>query len=439
VFPPAVPRATTGVTTGAAVGLAVVAGVAGAALSLLRHPGRAALDTVWAEDGSVFLAGAVQESPLTALTTSYAGYYHAVPRLLAEAAAAVPPAAAAEFLAVAAAAVTALLAVVVYAAAAAHLHTPLSRLLVAAPVLVAPLAQQDVPNSVANLHWPALYAMFWVLVWTPVGRAGRAVAAAVVLLTAASDILVLAFLPLAAARLHVRRDRHSGLLAGLLLAGVIAQVLGVLTGSSSREVSLDPVRPLTGYLLRVVPSALLGERWLPEGAVGPGRIALAAIAWSLLAAVVVIVIRGRTMPRWPLAAVAAAHSIALYALPVVLTGVATPRYAFAPALLLLTALVATLGPRQSAAAGRSASPAAGDGRPRSHRVAFIVLVVLTVAVWLVNFRVETARDRGPSWDVQVEQARQDCLGSARDPVAVPISPDTGTWTVTLGCSYLTRR
>src|SRR5690606_10384183 len=180
--------------------LAAGAVAVGSAASLARQPGTGALDTVWAEDGQIFLAGAVGRSLPRALATPYAGYLHTGPRLIAEAAALVPAQRAALVLSGAAAVVTALLALLVYAAAAGHLPPP-TRVVAAAMVVAVPLAQGDLPNSVANLHWPALYALFWVLLWTPATLAGRVVAVGTTVLVALSDVLVVALLPLAVARL----------------------------------------------------------------------------------------------------------------------------------------------------------------------------------------------------------------------------------------------
>jgi len=430
------PTAHRGTVGGALLGAAAV--LAGAAVSLLRHPGAVALDTVWAEDGTVFLAGAVNDSPLRAVASSYAGYFHLVPRLLGAAAAAVGAEAAAAILAIGAAVTTAALAVLVYVASAGHLRAPVTRLLVAAPVVVAPLAQQDVPNSIANLHWPALYAVFWLLVWTPAGRAGRVVAAAVVVLTALSDILVLALLPLAVARAVVRRDRYSIGLAGLLAGCVAVQLAGLLTGASSREISLNLVRPASGYLLRVAPAAVFGERWLPQAEVDTARLVLSTLAWLLVGAVVLVAARRRTGPRWALAGAAAACSVALYALPVILTGVATPRYAFAPALLLITALVALLHPPEPAGpvepAGRVGPAARAAGRGLAGP---LILALACAAVWSANLRVDTARDDGPFWGTGLDRARVECARPAAEAVAVPVSP--AGWEATLSCTYLAGR
>jgi hypothetical protein len=407
--------------TGRGVALGFAAVAAGTVASLLRHPGTIALDTVYAEDGSVFLADAVDGSPIGALASSYAGYYHLVPRTLAALAAAFPAPAAAAVLALSAAAVTATLALLVYVASAGHLASPVARVLVAAPVVVAPLAQEEVPNSIANLHWPLLYTVFWLMIWTPAGRAGRILAPAVVALTALSDILVLVFLPLAAVRLLVRRDRYSAVLAGVLAVGIAIQLSGLAAGSSARDdISLDPIQPISGYVLRAVPAGLVGERWLPEAGADPLRLALAALAWLLLAAAALVAVRRISAPRWPLAAAAAIHSIGLYALPVILTGIAPPRYALAPALLLLVALVAALHPGTTERSG----------------VPLAVLATGYALVCALNLQVDTARDDGPRWSDEVDDARTECLTTAPDSVDIPITPAHANWTADLPCSYL---
>jgi len=431
-----------------ALGAGAVA--AGAAVSLLRHPGGVAWDTVYAEDGAVFLADAVAAPGWGGLLSAYAGYYHLVPRLLGALAAAFPAPAAATVLAVSAAAVTAGVAVLVFVASTGHLSSLLARVLVAAPVVVAPLAQQEVPNSVANLHWPALYAVFWLLIWTPPGRVGRMVAPAVLLLTALSDILIVAFLPLAALRWLLRRDRYSAVLAGLLAIGIMVQMTARFTGSGSRDLTLDPLPPVTGYLLRAVPATVLGERWLPEAGADPRRLALAAAAWLLLAVVLLVAVRRVTSPRWVLAGAAAAQSVVLYGLPVVLTGVAPSRYAVAPGLLLVVALVALLHPAPPPAgsatpagpATTSAGPAAGGEQPapapprRATRAPLVAFALLCIAVWTVNLQVDTERTHGPGWRAEVDRAQMRCAEDATARVELRITPAASGWRASLPCDYL---
>jgi hypothetical protein len=446
----------------APLGLAVLVVLAGAAVSLARQPGAGALDTVWAEDGEIFLADAVNRSLPEALTGSYAGYFHTGPRLLAELAALTPAAWAAAVLAGSAALVTAALALLVYVASAAHLPSRAARMVAAAVVVVPPLAQDDVLNSIANLHWPALYALFWVLLWTPARRPGRAVGLATVALVVTSDILVVALLPLALLRVAVRRDRHSAALAAVFASGVVLQLLGLVTGTSSRETDLDPVRAAVGYVLRAVPAGLVGARWLGDDHTSARWLLLAAAAWLLVLAAVVIALRRAVGPRWTLAVVAAVHSAALYALPVVLSGVATERYALAPTMLVVVALLALLPPATTAAGGGTAGGggAAGGGRRvpggRTAGRAGALLVALLVVVWIVNLRVPNPRADGPSWSEELDRARAECAAEttvpdtgdppvpdtggapAPAPADAPLrlTPDDGTWHAVLPCAYL---
>lgn len=421
-----------------AVAFGVLAVVIGTAAGLLRQPGAGALDTIWAEDGGIFLGEAVREGPFSALVTSYAGYYHLVPRLLAMVAAAFPADLASEVLAIEAAVVVALLAVLVYVASGDHLPSPWSRLLVSAPIVAVPVAQGDVLNSIANLHWYGLYALFWMLIWTPTGRVGRGIATAVVFLVAASDILVVVFVPLALWR-ALRRPPIFASLAGrdpllgaALAAGLVVQFAGLLTGSSERELTPDPVRAVSGFLLRAVPAPLVGERWLGDE-ITARWLMLAAVAWLVVGAIVLLAwLRTRrpgvvpaaaaVQPAWPLAIVAALHSAGLYMLPVLLSGTATPRYVVAPGLLVVTALVALLQPDR--VSGRAKAP-------------LYALTGLLVLVMAVNFRVDNSRADGPTWSDELDRARTACASSATAP-AIPITPreETPPWQVQAPCSYI---
>jgi hypothetical protein len=100
----------------------------------------------FAEDGRDFLHDAATLSVFDALTTSYAGYYHLGPRLLAEITASFPVAWWAAVNAVLVALATLGLALVVYAASGPHLRHPALRLLVAAPVVAQWAASKPAPG-----------------------------------------------------------------------------------------------------------------------------------------------------------------------------------------------------------------------------------------------------------------------------------------------------
>ena len=172
-------------------------------------------------------------------------------------------------------------------------------------------------------------------------------------MTAASDILVVAFLPLAALRALSGRGPARWLPAGALLLGLGAQLMVRLVADASR--GLDPewtrcASPVPSQP-RLVPLTVLGERFTGDPRAEPGFLGAAIAAW--LVALVVLVAAARTPRRdllFPL--VAAAHALILYLLPSMLAGVFTPRYAAAPAMLLIAATASASAGRRRAGSRR---------------------------------------------------------------------------------------
>ncbi|MFD0819106.1 hypothetical protein ACFQ0D_12515, partial [Micromonospora zhanjiangensis] len=388
--------------------LAVLAVGGGTVLSLLRQAGAGALDTLWAEDGRVFLADAAARSTLDALATPYGGYFNTVPRLLAEVMVWFPADRAAAVAAVEAAVVTSVLALVVFTACRSHLTEVPLRLLVSVPMVVVPVGMAEVPNSISYLHWPLLYTSLWMFVWVPASRTGRLVATAVVVLTVLSDLLALVFVPLAVARWYVRRDRHSALLAGVLVVGLGLQFGTMALGVNQRGPAFAPPRPdpvwaLLEFVLRPVPQAVLGER-LVSGRIDAGYLPVAMLGWLVVAAVVVVALRRLSRPDWPLAAVLAGGALALYVESLIGGGQSIVRYAVAPALMTLAALAALVRP-------------ARDDRPgRWKSVPMYALVGLLTVVCAVNLRTHNARADGPPWHTTLAEARAVCAGLPPDAV-----------------------
>ena len=400
----------------------MLAVLAGAVVQLLRQPGLSPLRTIWAEDGSIFLSQAARYGPLHAVNISYAGYYNLGPRLIAAVAVSVPPSAAAAVLAIAAALCVSMVALLAYVASANHLDSRPARLLIAAFVAVVPAGQNDVLNSIANLHWYGLYAMFWVLLWTPRGWPGRIVGAAVVVLVTGSDILTLGLLPLALLRAlqqrNGRRDPYGMTLAALAVLGVGVQLSGLLTGASSRAVQPNPAHAAAWYLVHGLPAGLLGQRWT-GGHVTAASAGLAALAWLVVAAAVVIAWRRLTRPAWALALAAGLTGALMYLLPVTLSDVAVGRYAVAPAMLTLTALVALLMP----------------GTGSAGRTPLVWLTALLAVVCAVNLRLANDRMSGPQWGDELRRARAVCAQHAAE-VSIPIEPTAVDTTVVVPCSYV---
>lgn len=443
LFPPA-PAAR---ITGGRIAAGVAAVLAGALVSLARQGGVGALDTAYDEDARIFLADAAALSPLDSLTASYQGYYHLVPRLLAEIAVLFPAPAAAAVLAVLAALVTSLLALFVFVAARAHLpYWPL-RLVAAAPVVTLPLAQDEIPNAVCNLHWPLLYATVWALLWVPARISGRVVAVVVVAATVTSDLLALAFLPLAAARLAARRDRHTVALAVALCGGLAVQFGGLVFNDNPRslgEPKFDPVWALLQFALRPVPQSLVGQRFTGADPHAAGYLLWAAIGWLLVLAVVLVALRRRSAHQWLVALVLTAQAAALYAESVMASGLAAPRYAAAPALLILSALATLVHPRPrgplDSTPGSDAPAAQSHAGTAEWRTAApaLALVTLVAVTAVVNLRVANPRAEGPSWGESIASARTVCAANPNATVEVPVVPASTGRTAALPCHYLVR-
>ncbi|WP_327005975.1 hypothetical protein OHA72_00980 [Dactylosporangium sp. NBC_01737] len=397
-------------------GLVVGALAAGTVASILRQPGPGAMDTIWAEDGEIFLTQAVRDGA-GAFTTSYAGYYHLVARMVAGVAALLPPSQAAAALAVGAALVTTVFAIAAYALSGEYISSTVGRLVVSVPVAVLPMAQGDVLNSPANLHWTGLYVLFWFLLCRPSSTAGKILTCAGIVLVVGSDILTGVYLPLVAFVLWFHRDRYAVAKAVAFVVPLAVQVLGLLTGASEREgLAPDPVRAVTGFVLRAVPTALFGERWVGQ-TVSARSMLFAAVAWLLIAAVLVLGLRKVTRPRWTLVIAAGVHSALVYIAPVALSGIATPRYNVAPALLVLVTLVALLNDVTGVRA----------------------LAALLLVVCAVNFRVDNARADGPDWHTGLRTAETACAADPAGTATVEVTPLAAPgWHVALPCDYVDR-
>lgn len=385
--------------------------VVGTVLSLLRTTGTGPLQTIFEEDARDILTGALDTSGLTAVLTPVQGYFVVGPRLLGELATFFPVSWAAAVLSISSAVVTALLAVQVYAASGAHLRHRLARVAVAAPLLVAPVAEtmfMEIHNRPVCLHFFAMYALFWVLLWTPATRAGRVGALFTVGMTGVSTALIVAYLPLAAVRALTRRDRMSVGMFGLVAAGSALQVLAATTalGGVPRTGAsrMDPAWALGQFAEWALPVTLFGRRsahFDPNAGVEGFVPTNAGIlwAWVIVALVVAVAVLGARLgflrPAWLLAAALGGHSVALLALQIMVNGWSAQRYLMAPAALLIAALVVLLRP----------APAA-----RRHSVApLAVLCVFLSVVAAINYRNdETYRHDAPRWSDQVSTAARWC-------------------------------
>jgi hypothetical protein len=410
---------------------ALIAGlVAGAALSLFRQRGAGALDTLWAEDGTIFLEAALRDPSPAAWLSAYAGYMHAAPRVLASLAAVLPIGWASEALSAGAAAATAGVAAVTYRAAGEHIPSGWVRLLLALAVVLLPPGGIEGANAAANIHWYLLYAGVWVSLWRPAAPLEQGVGSAVLLLTAASDPFAVLFGPVLGLRLLSRpRQASDWAFAAALGVGLALQAGVVLANSGTRE--LDPSSAGLAelgrwYGFRVLETAAFGAvlRDRLNDALGIAPTALLAL--GLLGVLLAPAVRAaRAEPRIPL--LLGALHLGLYFLPVILSGMSPPRYTLAP-ILALYGLIAW-------------------GLAHAPRALGALAIGLFAVVAALDFAPPNRRADGPSWSAELAAAAPACAGGAASAAEVTIPPlptpqpddparSSAHWSVAIPCEKL---
>lgn len=407
----------------------VVGGLLIAAAALTRQAGTASWQTIWAEDGAVFYAQA-RAHGLASVTTSYSRYLQLGPRLLALPAAWVPVDQAARYLAVAAAIGAALASLAVFHLARTLIRSPWLRVVVAVAPILVPVAVSEVAANITNLIWPMSCATLWVLLSPVVNRRDALLGAALVGLTAMSQVLVVIFVPIALGVLWLRRDRNSLIVVASFLGGLIVQAAVYVT-SSWHQVR-GPTRPAAatwGYLLHVDASMLLGEKWL-QTAWHDHRYAVGS--WTLIVTVVLVAAFATATDRahlWPGLAAIASSCIGFGVVVAVRgdpfaplqAGVWSPyvagRYTEFSIVLLL---------------GGIAVLADGLRRPELRKLAIGVLAAQFALIAVVGFRATTWRSAGPSWINSLTAADRECVRTKEKTVAVSIAPPG--WNVPISCA-----
>lgn len=406
-------------------------------------------DTVWAEDGRLFLFGAEQHGLFGATFVPYAGYLQFVPRLIAGAVVQWLPAADwALGMTAGACLVTGAIACVVFVASRDVLTSRTLRVILASVVVLLPLGPRDVLGTPTNLHSLLMWMLFWLLLFTPRTRGGAAAMSLVGLAAALSEIQAVFLLPL---MILTARRRDGWMLVSGPAVGVAAQlVVTLLAPRSLPSATQDsPLSIAEGYLINAVVPDLV-----PQSQVGPfvasGGLIVAIVILALLAGSVAVAWRS-SGPRQRLAIVgAAALSVVVWTASVIdnparfydyaalshsqLLHLWLTRYGVVPGMLLIgIALIA----------GDALLRRLSDRPARRHplssnrlRLALGAAIVACVTVCLTANYVPTwtRRSSGPSWSQQIPAA-QDACSDAPDLRTVLLNETLG-WHVPVLCGYL---
>jgi hypothetical protein len=427
------------------VGFTAGAVLLGTIVEIRRQTGTSPLDSLWAEDGTVFLQQALHSSLLGAALVPYGGYAQLAPRLLAAVAAALPLRFAAVVLSGGAALVVSGLAVFVYHASGGVIRSKATRVVLAAAVILVPIAPFEVTNNAETLHYYLLYGAFWALVWLPNGWLGAAVASVIVAVAALSDPLAILLVPLGFARILAVSGWRQRLpsIAGVIALAIQAAIVLANRDQIARGVPLafgsDVPRPSPAeiallYPLRVVIGPLLGPLtasmlWRDIGW------AVAGIGAIMVVGLLVYAIRRPDLQtRWFIVFLVM-ESATFFAVSVYLRwrqgmfpidGSLRPdfnsRYNLLPVLLLCVAMALVLD---------QPHPGWSDRTDRAIRALAAMAVVFAFGA---NFAIDNQRTQGPSWSAALATASARCSAPSPIAVEVPIAPQG--WSVEVPCDRL---
>ncbi|MBF4594232.1 hypothetical protein ITJ58_10745 [Curtobacterium flaccumfaciens] len=438
--------------------VAVVVGLLTTALAWYRL-GPVPRNTVWAEDGGVFLRERIAMGPVDTLLHPYAGYVHLLPRLIVDLGYALPPERYAQVVALAACTVVGGVCALVFVLSRDVVRPWPLRLVLAAVPVVLPLAPYEISGNAANLHWFLLVLVPWVFAWRArswwAAGALAVVAGAAVLtepLTALfAPLLLLSWTP--RGRAPGPAGRWTALPVTLVVVVALA-VQGVTTLTSPRALATGSPAArdvLAGYLLRPVAGA-----WDPD--LGAVLTAVVEHGWAvvvvpaalLLVVLVAAVVVGPARTRWMVAALAvgsvAVWWVALLAnggdglrwsAPVAAVAAVPPqRYAAAAGLLLVSAAVVAAATLVDARSwSRAAGRTGGPGRLVGALAGWCVVTAVVASAVLHVAPTDTRRSGGPVWAGQLPAAVAACDA---DPTLEVARVKSNPWSSPVSCSWLSR-
>jgi len=392
-------------------------------LALLRLGWSAPLNTVWAEDGPIYLQAALTQDFFSAIFSPYAGYLVLVPRLIGEIGSWVPLEYAPAAISIVSALVAALSGLVVWHGASGHVRNPYLRGALALTTVLAATAGQETLDSAAYAPWYMLVGSFWLLFWRPPKTAGACLGGAFLLLTGLSTPGVWFFLPIAFLRALVVRGRRDAILLGGYAIGALVQVPVVIGQKQGNSLWTSDI--WTAFLQRVIDAGTFGQRLGGNLWEHFGWPFLIALSLALLVGLAIGLWRSGRSAVW-FTALALPTGTLMFFVSVYQREVATnifwsagtsggtaSRYVMVPALLLISTAVVLV----DGAIRRRGQRAGGLSWPVVATVAVLALAVVT------SYDMRAADFRGaPYWDDELEAAAVKCLREPEGTAGITTSP-----------------
>jgi hypothetical protein len=429
---------------GLPVWAAAVAVAALAWLQMVRRPADPPLwDSLFTEDGKIFLSQALSQDFLNSLATSYLGYLHTGPRVISLIATWSPLRDAPLVISLLTTICVALTCAYVFEASRAWIASPILRSVLALAVVFAPVTAREIQGSLSNLHYFLIYGSFWAVVcpwrtWPWLTASTLLVGAAVL-----SNPICGLLLPIALAFALAARTWRAWVVPGVIALGVAVQLLLRDEGTTFLGGRNYGAMPRI-FAERVTSSVLVGDRYLKDVF---GASTGSPFAWGSLVLLAVVIgaavwrLRGR---RRFLVAACATLAVAFFTISIVERGtlalyaskpwlLASTRYFYLPVLFVLTALVLALDRREP-----------GGRRLPLRELAVAVLVVANI---VASYRAPHRSEGSPRWKPALAQAGTACAtgrpvgivtlyGSGPKLTAVVPIATPDEWAVPVGCSRL---
>lgn len=434
----------------AGVALQVAVLCAGAIVLLLRVGGTPAWDSVYAEDNGEFLVGALTHP--WHLLVPYAGYEQLGPRLIGQLIASfLPLFYASDAYAVAGALIGSASALFIYHASDGYIRSRWLRAMLAAALVLLPLAPLDIIDSGVDSPWYPMTALFFAALWRPRWWPGMLAAALIAFYATSSEIVGIIYAPLLLIRLvALPRWREHAVTVGWL-AGMLVQVPAVLESYTQGAQRLHsghlshPGQAVAFYFHNVVLRALgwrlslhLMEIAGYNGAtVIVGVILAACIAWAMA-------VGGRQVRLFAVVALFIGFiQTILTATITSYVNVQAPTWTFMSAARYSTipiVLIDAIGILGVDAYLRRHGPVGLPIRPRARpsRRALLAAGVLVCVLgfgWVTDLRYDTGRTSEGHWRVEAQHWLHECERSRNGEITIPAWNSTQ---VTVACSRFNR-
>jgi hypothetical protein len=307
-----------------------------------------------------------------------------------------------------------------------------SRMLLAAVIILLPLATGEILDNDVNIGWWLFFAAFWALITRPRTRTDAVLAGLVCFVATATEPLVALLIPLAIVRMVVMRTdlRQEASVIGFVLA-LVYQAIGIMTAHGPSTLATATAHGAVPALgLRV------GWGWLSGNELSNHIIQSShAAVWEttgylVLLAIVVgaLLLRDRATTFFVVTAVG--FAVLTFVVPVIVRGVGPnlvgqplyvgSRYSATPVLLLWSAVLA-----EALYLSRDLR------RPLVRYAPALVCLLLLLPVWVLDFRPANLRTSGARWNQQVSSVVARCRAHPEGSGNVQISPPG--WQVVLPC------